>query len=66
MRLTSLTRRPSPPPLSRKREWGANKRATKARGIASDNACERSDALRARAQDLRLGARAAQPKASHQ
>ncbi|SOY95455.1 hypothetical protein CBM2618_B40026 [Cupriavidus taiwanensis] len=45
---------PSPPPLSRsKRERGANKREGKVHGIAGTNACERSDALRARAVDLR-------------
>ncbi|SOZ09882.1 protein of unknown function (plasmid) [Cupriavidus taiwanensis] len=41
------------PALSRARERGANKRATKARRVARDNACERSDALRATAADLR-------------
>ncbi|CAQ71395.1 hypothetical protein RALTA_B0779 [Cupriavidus taiwanensis LMG 19424] len=52
-RPTSWMLLPSPPPLSRKRERGANKRYPEAVGLARDNACERSDALRASAQDLR-------------
>ncbi|SOY92945.1 hypothetical protein CBM2600_B10261 [Cupriavidus taiwanensis] len=40
----------TPAPLPRA---GENKRAIRTRGIARDSACERSDALRARAQGLR-------------
>ncbi|SOZ10133.1 conserved protein of unknown function [Cupriavidus taiwanensis] len=50
---TSSRRPPSPPPLSRKRERVENQREAKSFGFACDNACERSDALGARAADLR-------------